>query len=90
MVNSDEFSMAANVVKNLKNTPGDDELLVLYGLFKQATVGDNNNPQPGFLDFKGKSKHQAWLSNKGKSTYDSEVEYINYVNTLIEKYGINQ
>ena len=90
MVNSDEFSMAANVVKNLKKTPGDDELLVLYGLFKQATVGDNNNPQPGMFDFKGKSKHQAWLGNKGKSTYDSEVEYINYVNTLIEKYGINQ
>lgn len=90
MANSNEFNIAADIVKKLNQTPSNEELLVLYGLFKQATVGDNNNDAPGFLDFKGKSKHEAWLNNKGKSTYDSEVEYITYVNELISKYGINQ
>ena len=86
--NSKEFLLAAQIVKELKTTPNDNELLELYGLYKQATVRDNNQPDPGFLDFKGKSKHAAWLKNKGKDTYDSEVEYITIVNNLINKYGV--
>lgn len=88
--NSEEFLLAADIVKKLKEKPTDEELLELYGLYKQATVGDNNQPEPGFLDFKGKSKHASWLKNKGKEKYDSEVEYITIVNTLINNYGIEQ
>jgi diazepam-binding inhibitor (GABA receptor modulating acyl-CoA-binding protein) len=36
------FDKAAEDVKNLKQTPSDDELLELYALYKQATVGDVN------------------------------------------------
>lgn len=89
MPNSNEFNMAADVVKKLKTKPNDDELLTLYGFFKQATVGDNNNPEPGFLDFKGKSKHKSWLANKGMSSHDAEVNYITFVNKLIQAYGVN-
>jgi len=41
-------------VKNLKGKPSDDELLQVYSLFKQATVGDVNTGksfrplEPGF------------------------------------------
>ena len=90
MANSKEFLLAADIVKNLKSKPQDEELLILYGLYKQATVGDNNNEAPGFLDFKGKEKHKAWLQNKGMESYDSEVKYITKVNELITKYGVNQ
>ena len=90
MANSEEFLLAADIVKKLKQTPNNEELLELYGLYKQATVGDNNQDAPGFLDFKGKSKHQAWLNNKGKDTHDSEVEYITIVNKLINSYGVDQ
>ena len=37
-----EFLEAAESVKNLKSKPNDTEMLELYGLFKQATVGDVN------------------------------------------------
>lgn len=37
-----DFSKAADNVKNLKSKPGDHELLELYGLYKQSTVGDCN------------------------------------------------
>jgi len=89
-VNSNEFNLAADIVKKLIKTPDNDELLHLYGFYKQATVGDNNQSAPGFLDFKGKSKHNAWLQCKGISVFDSEIKYITYVNELIKKYGINQ
>lgn len=36
------FEDAAEAVKNLKAKPSDEELLELYALFKQATVGDCN------------------------------------------------
>lgn len=90
MTNSSQFLSAAEIVKNLKTKPDNNELLILYGLYKQATVGDNDNEEPGFLDFKGKEKYKAWLKNKGMNTYDSEVKYITKVNELITKYGINQ
>lgn len=36
------FQKAAEEVKNLKQKPTDDEMLKVYALFKQATVGDCN------------------------------------------------
>lgn len=89
MVNSKEFLLAADIVKKLNKTPDNTELLHLYGIYKQATSGDNTQPDPGFLDFKGKSKHSAWLECKGTSMFDSEIKYITYVNELIIKYGID-
>lgn len=36
------FEEAVDQVKNLKETPSDNDLLELYGYYKQATVGDVN------------------------------------------------
>ena len=44
-----EFNNAASKVKLLKQKPTSDELLTLYGLYKQATVGDNQTEAPGFF-----------------------------------------
>jgi diazepam-binding inhibitor (GABA receptor modulating acyl-CoA-binding protein) len=65
--------------KNLSN----DQLLKLYGLYKQATVGDCNTDKPGMLDLKGKSKLEAWNALKGKSQNDAKKEYVEYVLTLL-------
>jgi len=37
-----KFNEAAVSVKNLTKRPSDNDLLELYALYKQATVGDNN------------------------------------------------
>lgn len=37
-----DFEKAAADVNNLKSRPSDDELLEIYALYKQATVGDCN------------------------------------------------
>nr|KAG5700616.1 hypothetical protein BaRGS_015446 [Batillaria attramentaria] len=59
------FNKAAEEVKNLKTKPSDQEMLDVYSLFKQATVGDVNTSRPGLLDLKGKAKWDAWESRKG-------------------------
>lgn len=36
------FEEAVDRVKNLKESPSDNDLLEIYALYKQATVGDVN------------------------------------------------
>jgi acyl-CoA-binding protein len=66
----------------------DDELLQIYSLFKQGTVGDNNTEKPGMLDFKGKAKWEAWNKLKGKSKQQAQTEYIELARTLLAKYNV--
>ncbi|XP_073533528.1 acyl-CoA-binding domain-containing protein 7 [Phyllobates terribilis] len=83
-----DFDKAAEAVKNLKTKPTDDELKELYGLYKQATVGDINIDCPGMLDLKGKAKWEAWNSKKGLSKEDAMSAYVSKANELIEKYSV--
>lgn len=62
----EQFQKAAEDVKNLKSRPNDEELLEIYALFKQATVGDNKQPKPGMFQLKEKAKHEFWLKKTGK------------------------
>ncbi|GBL48495.1 hypothetical_protein [Candidozyma auris] len=82
---SAEFEEKAKAVSNLKTRPDDDALLKLYGLYKQATVSDNNTDKPGMFDLKGKYKWQAWKDLEGTSQEDAEQQYIAFATELIEK-----
>ena len=81
-----QFTTAAENVKNLTKRPSNDELLNLYGLYKQATVGDNNTSRPGMFDVKGKAKWDNWNALKGTSKSDAMNSYIALANSLIQKY----
>nr|ACQ58557.1 Acyl-CoA-binding protein [Anoplopoma fimbria] len=83
-----QFDTAASEVKQLKAKPADGEMLQVYALFKQATVGEVNTGRPGMFDFTGKAKWDAWENQKGKSKEDAMNEYISLVKQLKEKYGM--
>ncbi|XP_067266095.1 acyl-CoA-binding protein isoform X1 [Chanodichthys erythropterus] len=83
-----EFQKAAEEVKQLKTKPTDAEMLEIYSLYKQATVGDVNTARPGMLDFTGKAKWDAWEAKKGLSKEDAMKAYIAKVEELKGKYGI--
>ncbi|XP_004572007.1 acyl-CoA-binding protein [Maylandia zebra] len=83
-----KFDEAAAEVKQLKAKPTDEEMLQIYSLFKQATVGDVNTARPGMFDFTGKAKWDAWEKQKGKSNENAMNEYISLVEELKQKYGI--
>ena len=76
---NESFLRAIEIVNNFKIRPSDNELLKLYGLFKQANEGDNNSPEPGFLDIKNKRKWTSWRCNMGIPQDIAKSEYINYV-----------
>ncbi|XP_045148844.1 acyl-CoA-binding protein-like [Echinops telfairi] len=50
-------------------------MLLIYGSYKQATMGDINTDRPGMLDFKGKAKLDAWSELKGTSKEDATKDY---------------
>jgi len=55
---------------------GTDVQLDLYGLFKQATVGDVSGSRPGMLDVRGRAKYDAWAKRKGLSKDAAMEQYI--------------
>ncbi|KAK6166940.1 hypothetical protein SNE40_023536 [Patella caerulea] len=81
------FNQAAEDVKKLTKKPEDKEMLEIYSLYKQATVGDVNTERPGMLDFTGKAKWDAWSARKGTSKEDAEKAYIALVAELKTKYN---
>ncbi|XP_028171958.1 acyl-CoA-binding protein homolog isoform X1 [Ostrinia nubilalis] len=85
----EQFDAAAAKVKNLKSLPSDADLLELYALFKQATVGDADPAnKPGFLDLKGKAKFEAWSKKSGTSKDDAQKAYIAKVESLVASIGL--
>ncbi len=71
-----QFKVAAEQVQKLKDRPDDALLLKLYALYKQATVGDVSGKRPGFGDFVGKAKYDAWTKTKGMSKAQAMQQYI--------------
>ena len=80
----DEFQNAVNAVNNLNKKPSDENLLILYGLYKQATVGNCNITKPGIFDFKGKSKWTAWDKYSGMTQDNAKMNYIKSIQKLSE------
>jgi acyl-CoA-binding protein len=81
------FDAAVIAIVNLATSPSNDEKLKIYGLYKQATVGNINIPAPGFFDFAGGAKWKAWNEMNGKFQEQAKVEYVDLVAALISKYG---
>lgn len=77
----ERFEKAAEEVKQLSEKPSNEILLKLYSFFKQGSVGDVAGKRPGFTDFKGRAKYDAWAKLKGISQEKAMEEYI----ALVEK-----
>lgn len=87
MALSDDFAAAQVRVKQLTKAPDASELLELYALFKQGTLGDASGERPGMLDFKGRAKFDSWQGKRGTSKDAAMQSYVALVEKLTKKYG---
>lgn len=71
--------------KALSSRPGNDDMLTLYACYKQATSGDVSGDRPGFMDFVGGAKYDAWEKLKGTSPEAAMQKYIDKVEALKSK-----
>ena len=77
-----EFEAAVANSKKLAERPDNQTLLKIYGLYKQATAGDNSEKKPGFGDLVGRAKWDAWNGLKGTSNDDAMQQYIDLIKSL--------
>ncbi len=78
----DRFAAAQAKIKPVTGL-GNDVLLDLYALFKQATSGDVTGDRPGMLDVKGRAKFDAWTKRKGLTKEAAITQYI----ALVDKHA---
>lgn len=77
-----DFDAAVANSKNLSERPDNATLLKIYGLYKQATTGDNSEKKPGFSDMVGRAKWDAWNGFKGTSGQDAMQQYVDLIKSL--------
>lgn len=77
-----QFDAAVANSKDLTERPDNATLLKLYALYKQATVGDNADPKPGFSDMVGRAKWEAWNGIKGTANADAMQQYVDLIESL--------
>lgn len=81
MATPEEFEAATQQIKQASKLMP-EQLLRLYALYKQATVGDVQGERPGAFDFKGRAKYDAWAAAKGLGQEAARTAYVELVNEL--------
>lgn len=79
---NDRFEQAAKDIHRLDQRPANESLLRLYALYKQGAEGDVGGDKPGFFDFVGTAKYEAWSKLRGKSQDEAMQEYVDLVEKM--------
>ena len=77
-----QFETAAQEAQALPEKPSNENLLLLYSYYKQATSGDVDGKRPGFTNMIGRAKYDAWANLKGTSQETAMQSYVNLVAQL--------
>jgi diazepam-binding inhibitor (GABA receptor modulator, acyl-CoA-binding protein) len=77
-----DFEAAVANSRKLSERPDNATLLKIYGLYKQATAGDNTEKKPGFSDMVGRAKWDAWNAVKGTASDEAKRQYIELIASL--------
>lgn len=77
------FEESAKKVFELTSRPSNEDLLALYGLYKQAMEGDVSVSKPYTKGMKEMAKWDYWKKLEGKSSEAAKQEYIRIVERLL-------
>jgi acyl-CoA-binding protein len=79
-----QFQQAMQSISRIPNI-NEQDVLLLYGIFKQATAGDAGDKEPPAEDIRGRAKYQSWKSNKGLSSNEAKEKYIRTIKQLAQR-----
>jgi acyl-CoA-binding protein len=77
-----QFEQAYLDITRLGHRPDNDTLLRIYALYKQGSEGDVQGDKPGFFDFVGTAKYEAWAALKGTPREAAMRDYVELVRSL--------
>lgn len=84
----ERFENAIVEVKKLPTKPKQEDLLKLYGLYKQSTVGVCNIEKPWSVQIEASLKWNAWNDVSSLTTNQAMTTYIMLVNKLFRDNNI--
>jgi len=87
-MNSVEFFEKSKNLYKINNICSDEEENLLYGLYYQATLG-NNNLKVSTNSRVNNNKIIAWETFKNMAREDAEEKFIINIENLFSKYNIN-
>ena len=76
----EETSRNINFILTRKPSP--EDMLMLYGLYKQATKGNCTGDEPGAFDMVAAGKYRAWKNLAGMSSDQAMQKYLDKVQEL--------
>ncbi|CAH0724151.1 unnamed protein product, partial [Brenthis ino] len=76
------FNKASDHVRKITSKLENNQLLELYGLYKQSTEGQCDTPKPSWFDGKGRKKWEAWKALDNMPSDEAKQKYID----LVQKY----
>ena len=79
------FQDSAALIKTKETLTSNDDLLILYGLYKQVTQGDCNTPQPWSVQVVERARWDAWFKYHGMDRNVAMEKYIEKVNELMNE-----
>ena len=77
---------SASIIKNRNTDISNDDLLHLYGLYKQGTIGNCDlGNQPWTMFKEERARWNAWYKNYNMIKSDAMQKYIDKVNELMNQ-----
>jgi len=76
------FDAAVAQSRALTERPDNATLLKIYGLYKQATAGDNQEKKPAASDLVGHAQWEAWDACRGLDSDAAKQQYIDLIKQL--------
>ena len=83
-----EFLLAVDWVSKNNIPATNEEKLLCYGYYKQATQGDNTSDKPWAIQLEKCAKWEAWTANKGMNSNEAKEIYISKIIELRKKYSL--
>ena len=77
-----DFNKAVEDVQKLPSKPSNDDLLILYSLFKQATIGPARDKRPSALNIIARKKFDQWKALGSMEKNLAMKEYVAKVKEL--------
>ena len=81
----EKFNKALEDIQTLSEEPSQQDLLTLYGLYKQSKVGDVSGPRPVRHDMAARAKYMAWKKCLGLEAEEAMQSYIEKVTEMLEE-----
>tara|TARA_Y100000389_G_C17305098_1_gene434972 strand:- start:134 stop:409 length:276 start_codon:yes stop_codon:yes gene_type:complete len=83
-----KFNNACNLIKIYPTPIENKDLLYLYGMYKQASIGNCNISEPSSYNLKEHAKWNEWNNNKNIAKSVAMAFYTSKVDELYKKLNI--